>query len=90
MPTLVDTLSLGLAYVAGSARVGGAAVEPTVTGDGVSTPQTLTWAGGIDIPEGTTVTVTYDVTGARYGGGRSGPDQQRDRAVDRPRWREQL
>ncbi len=52
---LVDTLSLGLAYVAGTARVGGVAVEPTVAGDGMSTPQTLTWAGGIDIPEGTNV-----------------------------------
>ncbi|TFG81412.1 MAG: isopeptide-forming domain-containing fimbrial protein, partial [Chromatiales bacterium] len=58
---LVDTLSLGLAYVAGTARVGSAAVEPTVAGDGISSPQTLTWAGTIDIPEGTSVPVTYDV-----------------------------
>ncbi|MGB9081144.1 MAG: hypothetical protein WCD00_07575 [Desulfuromonadaceae bacterium] len=60
--TVVDTMSLGLAYVAGTARAGGAAVEPAVTGDGVSTPQTLSWANGIDIPEGTKVTVTYNVT----------------------------
>ena len=57
---LVDTLTLGLAYVPGTATVGGVAVEPVVAGDGVSTPQTLTWSG-IDIPEGTTVAVTYDV-----------------------------
>jgi uncharacterized repeat protein (TIGR01451 family)/fimbrial isopeptide formation D2 family protein len=57
---LVDTLSLGLAYVPGTAKVGGVAVEPVVAGDGVSTAQTLTWSG-IDIPEGTTVSVTYDV-----------------------------
>ena len=58
---LVDTLSLGLGYVAGTARVGGVAVEPTVAGDGVSIPQTLTWAGSIDIPEGASVSTTYDV-----------------------------
>ena len=60
--TAVDTLSLGLAYVAGTARVGGVAVEPGIAGDGVTTPQTLTWANGIDIPEGTKVTVAYNVT----------------------------
>ena len=58
---LVDTLSLGLAYVAGTARVSGVAVEPTVAGDGTSIPQTLTWAGNIDIPAGTSVSVIYDV-----------------------------
>ena len=57
---LVDTLSLGLSYVAGSARVGGAAVEPTLAGDGTGTPQTLTW-GGIDVVEGGSVAVSYDV-----------------------------
>ncbi len=58
---LADTLSLGLAYVAGTARVGGVAVEPAVTGDGTSTSQVLTWAPTIDIPEGTSVSITYDV-----------------------------
>ena len=58
---LVDTLSLGLAYVTGTARLVGVAAEPTLAGDGMSTPQTLTWAGNIDIPEGTTVSVAYDV-----------------------------
>lgn len=58
---LVDSLSLGLVYVAGTARLDGVAVEPTVAGDGTTTPQTLAWAANIDIPEGTGVTVTYDV-----------------------------
>jgi large repetitive protein len=58
---LVDSLSPGLAYVAGTARVGGAAVEPTVAGDGTGTPQTLTWTGTIDLPEGTSLSITYDV-----------------------------
>ncbi len=58
---LVDTLSLGLVYVAGTARVGGVAVEPAVAGDGMITPQTLTWAGNINIPEGTSVSIIYDV-----------------------------
>lgn len=58
---LTDTLSLGLAYVPGSATVGGAPVEPdTVTGDGINTPQTLTWTT-MDIPEGATLQVVYDV-----------------------------
>lgn len=58
---LTDTLSLGLAYVPGTATVAGAAVEPdTITGDGINTAQTLTWEN-IDIPEGTAVQVVYDV-----------------------------
>lgn len=57
---LVDTLSLGLEYVTGTATVDGVAVAPVVSGDGVTTPQTLTWSG-IDIPEGTAVAVEYDV-----------------------------
>ena len=57
---VVDTLSLGLAYVSGTALVDGVAVEPVVAGDGINTPQTLTWSG-IDIPAGSTVAVTYDV-----------------------------
>ncbi len=56
-----DTLSLGLHYVTGTARVEGTSVEPTVSGDGVTTPQTLIWGDGIDIPAGTTTAVTYDV-----------------------------
>ncbi len=53
---LSDTLSLGLTYVAGTARISGVPAEPSVTG----TPQTLTWSA-LDITAGTTVTVTYDV-----------------------------
>ncbi len=58
---VADTMSLGLVYVSGSARIGGVTVEPTVVGDGASTVQTLTWASGIDLPEGTTVPLIYQV-----------------------------
>ncbi len=58
---LVDTLSIGLAYEPGTARVGGVALEPVVTpGDGVSTSEVLTWTG-VDIMKATTTVVTYDV-----------------------------
>jgi large repetitive protein len=57
---LTDTLSLGLAYVAGSATVAGAPVEPSITGDGVTLAQTLVWTD-IDVAEGATITLTYDV-----------------------------
>ena len=57
---LVDTLSLGLAYVPGSATVGGVPVEPVIVGDGITLAQTLTWSG-IDVAEGATVTLVYDV-----------------------------
>jgi fimbrial isopeptide formation D2 family protein/uncharacterized repeat protein (TIGR01451 family) len=70
---LVDTLSLGLAYQAGTATVNGTGntiADPASNGDGITTPQTLTWTwdpnpavstADIDIVEGTTVTVTYQV-----------------------------
>jgi fimbrial isopeptide formation D2 family protein/uncharacterized repeat protein (TIGR01451 family) len=66
---LVDTLSLGLAYQAGTTTVNGAGntiTDPTVSGDGSTTPQTLAWdlassTADIDIAEGTRVTITYDV-----------------------------
>jgi large repetitive protein len=66
--SLRDTLSLGLAYQ-GNPTVTGAGntiVAPTVlSGDGITTPQVLNWSLGagsnIDIPEGTTVSVTYEV-----------------------------
>ncbi len=58
---VVDSLSLGLAYVAGSATVNGSPVEPVLNaGDGIINPQTLTWSG-IDIPEGISVQVIYSV-----------------------------
>ena len=58
---VVDTLGTGLVYVTGSARLRGVAAEPTVAGDGVSTPQTLTWVNAADIAEGEVVPVTYQV-----------------------------
>ncbi|MDH3873862.1 MAG: isopeptide-forming domain-containing fimbrial protein [Desulfobacteraceae bacterium] len=64
-----DSLSLGLAYQSGTASVdgmGNTIVDPTVTGDGSTTAQTLTWSpadvtADIDVVEGTQVTLTYDV-----------------------------
>jgi fimbrial isopeptide formation D2 family protein/uncharacterized repeat protein (TIGR01451 family) len=66
---LDDDLSLGLSYQVGSASVDGAGntiIDPTVTGDGIATAQTLVWnlataTADIDVVEGATVTVTYDV-----------------------------
>ncbi|MCW8987387.1 MAG: isopeptide-forming domain-containing fimbrial protein [Gammaproteobacteria bacterium] len=66
---IIDTLSLGLAYQTTTSTVDGAGntiTDPTVVGDGVNTGQSLTWnladaTADIDVVEGTTVTVTYDV-----------------------------
>jgi uncharacterized repeat protein (TIGR01451 family)/fimbrial isopeptide formation D2 family protein len=63
-----DGMSLGLAYKNGTASVNGAGntiTDPTVTGDGVTIAQTLTWSqadgtADIDVVEGTQVTLTYD------------------------------
>ena len=63
--SIVDALSLGMAYVPGSAMVAGNPIEPSpITGNGIDTPQVLTWNAAdinLDIPEGTQVTVTYQV-----------------------------
>ncbi len=59
--SIVDSLSLGLTYVPNSATVAGTPVNPAITGDGVTTPQVLTWNTGLDIPEGTALVVTYQV-----------------------------
>lgn len=62
-----DSLDLGLEYVAGSATASSGAVgDPAVSGDGVTTAQTLVWSLGdgsadIDVAEGTVVTLSYDV-----------------------------
>ncbi|MBT8127795.1 MAG: isopeptide-forming domain-containing fimbrial protein, partial [Gammaproteobacteria bacterium] len=64
-----DSLSLSLAYQAGTATVDGAGntiIDPVISGDGNTTPQTLVWDPGsatadIDVAEGATVTITYDV-----------------------------
>ena len=67
--SIEDSLGPGLAYVGGSAGVDGTGntiADPVVTGDGTSTAQTLSWSladasADIDVTEGATVTVTYDV-----------------------------
>ncbi len=66
--TIIDDLSLGLAYVATSSTVDGGNTisDPAIVGDGIATPQTLTWqladaTADINIPENTTVIITYDV-----------------------------
>ncbi|WP_159435992.1 isopeptide-forming domain-containing fimbrial protein [Microbulbifer donghaiensis] len=53
---LVDTLSTGLQYLAGTATVDGAASEPTVTGS----PQVLSWPAW-DLVKGQQVVVEYQV-----------------------------
>ncbi|MDF1526735.1 MAG: isopeptide-forming domain-containing fimbrial protein [bacterium] len=70
---LTDTLSLGLVYAGNPAVTVGAGVgvdniiaAPVITGDGINQAQTLIWSleGGnadIDIAEGTSVTISYDV-----------------------------
>jgi uncharacterized repeat protein (TIGR01451 family)/fimbrial isopeptide formation D2 family protein len=66
--SLIDDLDLGLVYV-GNPSVSGAGNTigaPLVTGDGITVAQTLVWspANGnidVDIPEGTLVTIEYDV-----------------------------
>jgi len=64
-----DTMSTGMVYLGGTATVNGAGntiAEPSITGDGSTTGQTLIWSpadvtADIDVAEGTVVTVTYDV-----------------------------
>jgi len=63
-----DSLSLGLAYD-GNPGVDGAGntiAAPVLSGDGITTAQTLAWSAAdgnadIDIPEGSTATITYEV-----------------------------
>ncbi|GAB3099385.1 SdrD B-like domain-containing protein [Pseudomaricurvus hydrocarbonicus] len=65
--TIDDALTLGLLYQPGSAAVdSGSVADPVSSGDGVTTPQTLVWSladgsADIDVVEGGTVTLTYDV-----------------------------
>ena len=71
--TLVDNLGLGLAYAGNPAVTIGTGVgsdntigEPVITGDGINQEQTLSWSLSddnvdIDIAEGTSVTISYDV-----------------------------
>jgi len=68
---LTDTLPLGLVYAGNPTVTVGAGVgagntinAPDITGDGVTTAQTLVWGvieADIDIQAGDTVTVAYDV-----------------------------
>jgi fimbrial isopeptide formation D2 family protein len=73
--TITDNLDLGLVY-AGNPTVtvgSGAGADntigaPVITGDGINQPQTLLWSPNnsnvdIDIAEGTSVTISYDVCG---------------------------
>jgi uncharacterized repeat protein (TIGR01451 family)/fimbrial isopeptide formation D2 family protein len=64
--SIAEALSLGIAYN-GNVTVTGAGntvSAPIITGDGITVPQSLSWGpagSNIDIPEGTTVTVSYEV-----------------------------
>jgi large repetitive protein len=66
--TIIDVLDLGMVYAGNPAVIGpGNTISaPVITGDGVTTPQTLVWSpelgnADIDIAAGTSVTVSYDV-----------------------------
>jgi uncharacterized repeat protein (TIGR01451 family)/fimbrial isopeptide formation D2 family protein len=71
--TLTDTLDLGLVYAGNPTVTAGGGVganntigEPVITGDGINQAQTLLWSlehgnADIDIAEGTSVTISYDV-----------------------------
>ncbi|MDH3262216.1 MAG: isopeptide-forming domain-containing fimbrial protein, partial [Acidimicrobiia bacterium] len=71
--TITDSLALGLVYAGNPAVTVGSGVganntigAPVVTGDGVNQAQTLRWSledgnADIDIAEGTSVTISYDV-----------------------------
>jgi len=65
--TLADSLSLGLAYNGNESVDGGNTINaPVIIGDGIATPQSLSWSpadgnADIDVSEGTVVTVNYDV-----------------------------
>ncbi|MEN8168987.1 MAG: isopeptide-forming domain-containing fimbrial protein [Pseudomonadota bacterium] len=67
--SIIDDLSLGLAFQTGTATLNAAALADPVNvtgGDGITTVQQLRWSladanADIDIPEGTSVTITYDV-----------------------------
>jgi uncharacterized repeat protein (TIGR01451 family)/fimbrial isopeptide formation D2 family protein len=71
--TITDTLALGLVYagnptvtVGGGVGANNAIGAPVITGDGINQAQTLLWSlnngnADIDIAEGTSVTVSYDV-----------------------------
>jgi len=71
--TITDRLDLGLVYDGSPAITASSGIgsdnfinPPDYTGDGYNQPQILTWSlsngnGDIDIPEGTSVTISYNV-----------------------------
>ena len=71
--TITDTLGLGLVYagnptvtVGGGVSANNTIGAPVITGDGINQAQTLLWSlndgnADIDIAEGTSVTISYDV-----------------------------
>jgi uncharacterized repeat protein (TIGR01451 family)/fimbrial isopeptide formation D2 family protein len=71
--TITDTLDLGLIYagnptvtVGGGVSANNTIGAPVITGDGINQAQTLLWSlndgnADIDIAEGTSVTISYDV-----------------------------
>jgi len=71
--TITDTLGLGLVYAGNPTVTAGGGVSanntigaPVITGDGINQAQTLLWSlnngnADIDIAEGTSVTISYDV-----------------------------
>jgi uncharacterized repeat protein (TIGR01451 family)/fimbrial isopeptide formation D2 family protein len=71
--TITDTLGLGLAYagnptvtVGGGVSANNTIGAPVIAGDGINQAQTLLWSltngnADIDIAEGTSVTISYDV-----------------------------
>ncbi len=66
--SLDDSLSLGLLYIDGTETVTpGSTIDlPVKVGDGITTPQSLSWSlaqanADIDVDEGTIVTINYDV-----------------------------
>jgi uncharacterized repeat protein (TIGR01451 family)/fimbrial isopeptide formation D2 family protein len=71
--TIFDQLDLGLIYDGSPAITAGSGVgsdnfinPPVISGDGINQPQTLVWSlsngnGDIDIAEGTSVTISYNV-----------------------------
>jgi uncharacterized repeat protein (TIGR01451 family)/fimbrial isopeptide formation D2 family protein len=65
--SLDDSLSLGLLYNGNESVDGGNTINaPVIVGDGITTPQSLSWSlaqtnADIDVVEGTVVTINYDV-----------------------------
>ncbi|WP_193161518.1 isopeptide-forming domain-containing fimbrial protein [Microbulbifer hainanensis] len=63
--SVVEQMTAGLEFVPGSATFGGAALgDPAISGDGVTTPQQLSWIranSDLDIPAGNARQLVFDV-----------------------------